>query len=323
MANLGGDFVIVRADGSPLYHFTVVVDDAAMGITRRDPRRGPPVEHAEAHPPVPGARSRAAALRPPAADPQPGPLEDEQAQEPDRAERLPRPGLHPRGARQLPRAPRLGNGHRGGDPRTRRDRRAVRHRRGPQGRRRVRPRAARVAQRPVDPAPVAGRAHRPSAPLRGRGIRCRPRRSDAVRRGARSAPAGRPRPAADARRDRRPGGVPVGGPPRGRPGAPRPEALGRRDDPSRHLPRPPRRSPRSRPSCSRPTSSSRRSARLAEGRGWKAGDLFMAIRVAVTGRTATPPLFDTLVALGRERTLERLRAAIDVLERSPATVDGT
>jgi glutamyl-tRNA synthetase len=49
---------------------------------------------------------------------------------------------------------------------------------------------------------------------------------------------------------------------------------------------------------------------LAEARGWKAGDLFMAIRVAVTGRTATPPLFDTLVALGRERTLARLDAAI-------------
>lgn len=49
---------------------------------------------------------------------------------------------------------------------------------------------------------------------------------------------------------------------------------------------------------------------LAEQRGWKAGDLFMAIRVAVTGRTATPPLFDTLVALGRGRTLERLEAAI-------------
>ena len=55
---------------------------------------------------------------------------------------------------------------------------------------------------------------------------------------------------------------------------------------------------------------------LAESRGWKAGDLFMAIRVAVTGRTATPPLFDSLVALGRERTLARLDAAIDTLERS-------
>jgi glutamyl-tRNA synthetase len=52
---------------------------------------------------------------------------------------------------------------------------------------------------------------------------------------------------------------------------------------------------------------------LAEARGWKAGDLFMAIRVAVTGRTATPPLFDTLVALGHTRTLERLDRAIDAL----------
>src|SRR3954470_2390482 len=34
VANLGGDFVIVRADGSPLYHFTVVVDDAAMQISQ-------------------------------------------------------------------------------------------------------------------------------------------------------------------------------------------------------------------------------------------------------------------------------------------------
>jgi len=52
---------------------------------------------------------------------------------------------------------------------------------------------------------------------------------------------------------------------------------------------------------------------LAEARGWKAGDLFMAIRVAVTGRTATPPLFDTLVALGRDRVLDRLDHAVEVL----------
>jgi nondiscriminating glutamyl-tRNA synthetase len=52
---------------------------------------------------------------------------------------------------------------------------------------------------------------------------------------------------------------------------------------------------------------------LVEARGWKAGDLFMAIRVAVTGRTATPPLFDTMVALGYDRTLERLDRAIDGL----------
>jgi hypothetical protein len=39
----------------------------------------------------------------------------------------------------------------------------------------------------------------------------------------------------------------------------------------------------------------------------------MAIRVAVTGRTATPPLFDVLVALGYERTLVRLDRAIELL----------
>jgi glutamyl-tRNA synthetase len=57
---------------------------------------------------------------------------------------------------------------------------------------------------------------------------------------------------------------------------------------------------------------------LAESNGWKAGDLFMAIRVAVTARTATPPLFDSLVALGRERVLERLDAAISILEAEAA-----
>jgi glutamyl-tRNA synthetase len=58
---------------------------------------------------------------------------------------------------------------------------------------------------------------------------------------------------------------------------------------------------------------------LADEHGWKPGDLFMAIRVAVTGRTATPPLFDTLIALGRERTLERLDRARAVLEEAPVS----
>jgi glutamyl-tRNA synthetase len=52
---------------------------------------------------------------------------------------------------------------------------------------------------------------------------------------------------------------------------------------------------------------------LAEARGWKAGDLFMAIRVALTGKTATPPLFESMVALGYVRTLGRLDAAIRAL----------
>ncbi len=41
--------------------------------------------------------------------------------------------------------------------------------------------------------------------------------------------------------------------------------------------------------------------------------VFMTIRVAVTGRKATPPLFESISILGRERTLERLQAAIAIL----------
>nr|MBA3435980.1 glutamate--tRNA ligase [Chloroflexota bacterium] len=62
---------------------------------------------------------------------------------------------------------------------------------------------------------------------------------------------------------------------------------------------------------------------LCEDRGWKAGDLFMAIRVAITGRTAAPPLFDTLVALGFERTLQRLDAAREALANEKGGSHGT
>jgi glutamyl-tRNA synthetase len=52
---------------------------------------------------------------------------------------------------------------------------------------------------------------------------------------------------------------------------------------------------------------------LAEDLGMKAGDLFGLVRVAVTGKTATPPLFETMEVLGREMTIERLRAALEKL----------
>ncbi len=45
----------------------------------------------------------------------------------------------------------------------------------------------------------------------------------------------------------------------------------------------------------------------------KTGQLFGALRVAVTGRTAAPPLFQTMAVLGRERCLKRIRAALDKL----------
>jgi glutamyl-tRNA synthetase len=44
--------------------------------------------------------------------------------------------------------------------------------------------------------------------------------------------------------------------------------------------------------------------------GLKAGQVFGAIRTAVSGRSATPPLFEMMEVLGRERSLARIDAAI-------------
>ncbi len=52
---------------------------------------------------------------------------------------------------------------------------------------------------------------------------------------------------------------------------------------------------------------------LCEKLGWKPKELFMPLRVAVTGRKATPPLFESMVVLGKERCRRRLRAAIATL----------
>jgi glutamyl-tRNA synthetase len=52
----------------------------------------------------------------------------------------------------------------------------------------------------------------------------------------------------------------------------------------------------------------------AQELGVKTGQMFTPIRVAVTGRTAAPPLFETLEVLGRETVLERLAQAISRIE---------
>ena len=52
---------------------------------------------------------------------------------------------------------------------------------------------------------------------------------------------------------------------------------------------------------------------FGEERGIKKGAAQAPVRVAVTGRSVGPPLLESLVALGRDRTLVRLRAARDLL----------
>ncbi len=52
---------------------------------------------------------------------------------------------------------------------------------------------------------------------------------------------------------------------------------------------------------------------LADELGLKPGQLFSAIRVAVTGKKVAPPLFVTVEAIGRERAVARLRQAIPLV----------
>ena len=50
---------------------------------------------------------------------------------------------------------------------------------------------------------------------------------------------------------------------------------------------------------------------LIDGLGLKPRKAFGAVRVAVTGRRVSPPLFESMELLGSEQTLDRLRAALD------------
>jgi glutamyl-tRNA synthetase len=51
----------------------------------------------------------------------------------------------------------------------------------------------------------------------------------------------------------------------------------------------------------------------AEEQGVKAGLLINAARTALTGQAVGPSMFDIVVTLGRERTVERLRRAVEIV----------
>jgi glutamyl-tRNA synthetase len=55
---------------------------------------------------------------------------------------------------------------------------------------------------------------------------------------------------------------------------------------------------------------------LVEGLGRKPRQAFGPVRVAVSGRTVSPPLYESIELLGRERTLRRLQTARDLAGRS-------
>jgi glutamyl-tRNA synthetase len=57
---------------------------------------------------------------------------------------------------------------------------------------------------------------------------------------------------------------------------------------------------------------------LVEGLGRKPRQAFGPVRVAISGRTVSPPLYESMELLGRERTLDRLTAARALTEGSSA-----
>ena len=54
----------------------------------------------------------------------------------------------------------------------------------------------------------------------------------------------------------------------------------------------------------------------AENAGVKAGDLFTLVRLAVTGKSVTPPLFESMSIVGSEPSIERVRAAAAAIRAS-------
>ena len=53
---------------------------------------------------------------------------------------------------------------------------------------------------------------------------------------------------------------------------------------------------------------------LAESLGLSAGQLFGILRAAVTGQTVSPPLFESMAVIGKDKVLERVQKAIHILE---------
>lgn len=52
---------------------------------------------------------------------------------------------------------------------------------------------------------------------------------------------------------------------------------------------------------------------LAEQLGWSSRDLFMTLRVAITGRTVTPPLIESMARLGKDAVVRRIERAANSL----------
>ncbi len=53
---------------------------------------------------------------------------------------------------------------------------------------------------------------------------------------------------------------------------------------------------------------------LVEGMGYTVGQVFGILRVAVTGQRVSPPLFESIEIIGRDKVLQRIKKAIELLQ---------
>ena len=162
------DPVIARADGSVLYNFAVAVDDLDARDHPRRPRRGPPLQHAQA-----AAGVEAMGAEPPLYAHMPllhGPDGKKLSKRHGAAsvQELRDGRLPARGGAQLPRAARLGLRRRRDHPRHRAAHRALRPRRASRRTPPLRRAEAALAERPLHPRAVRRASSRAARAYTGR-----------------------------------------------------------------------------------------------------------------------------------------------------------
>jgi glutamyl-tRNA synthetase len=52
---------------------------------------------------------------------------------------------------------------------------------------------------------------------------------------------------------------------------------------------------------------------LVETLGWKAGQVFGVLRVAITGQQVSPPLFESMEIIGKDVCVVRIKKGIELL----------
>ena len=301
------DFVILRSDGQPTYHLSVVCDDIDMAIThvvRGDDHISNTPKHVllfEAFgAAIPAVRARAAHPRHRQEAP-------EQAARRDLGDGVSAARLPAGGDGQLPRAARLVAGHRRGAVHAARAGRALRARRHQRRQRRLQSREAGLVQPAAHDAAAGGRAGARRSRRCCATPACGATASTAAtarwlerviellkpraKRLGQFVDDGRLFFVEDVEYDRG-GGAEV--------------SCSRRAC-AAHLAALRRRSSATEPFAQAPIEAALRG--LAAARGVKPAALIHATRVAVTGKSGSPGLFEVLELLGRERTLRRLATA--------------